>query len=205
MKTSEYLKRMRKIKDVSFATIGRDGHPASRMIDIMLAGEDCLYFLTARGKEFYEQLMEQEFAAVSCMNNNWQMFTLRGKVKKVSQDMLTQIFEENPSMNEVYPGDSRNILEVFCLYEGQGEFFDLSCTPIFRETFLLGGWQEISKGYEIGEACIACGICETVCPQNCIERGTPFVIRQEHCLHCGLCVERCPAQAIYARQTAQKL
>ena len=27
------------------------------------------------------------------------------------------------------------------------------------------------------------------CPQKCIEKGTPFVIRQEHCLHCGNCYE----------------
>ena len=84
MKTSEYLKMMREIKDFSFATIGHDGLPTSRIIDVMLVEEDCLYFLTARGKEFYSQLTEQKFAALSGMNKNWQMITLRGKVKKLS-------------------------------------------------------------------------------------------------------------------------
>ena len=82
MKTSEYLKMMREIKDFSFATIGHDGLPTARIIDVMLVEEDCLYFLTARGKEFYSQLTKQKFAALSGMNKNWQMITLRGKVKK---------------------------------------------------------------------------------------------------------------------------
>ena len=196
MKTSEYLKMMREIKDFSFATIGHDGLPTARIIDVMLVEEDCLYFLTARGKEFYSQLTEQKFAALSGMNKNWQMITLRGKVKKVSQDMLGPIFEQNPSMNEVYPGDSRKILEVFCLYEGQGEFFDLSGTPSFRETFLLGKQKEHKKGFVITGECISCGICAGVCPQRCIAEGSPYAIRQQNCLHCGLCEESCPSSAV---------
>ena len=34
------------------------------------------------------------------------------------------------------------------------------------------------------------------CPQKCIEKGTPFVIQQEHCLHCGNCYENCPVKAV---------
>ena len=32
--------------------------------------------------------------------------------------------------------------------------------------------------------------------KECIEKGEPFVIKQENCLHCGLCYENCPAGAI---------
>ena len=44
--------------------------------------------------------------------------------------------------------------------------------------------------------CTGCGKCMRACPQQCITKGTPFRIHQEHCLHCGLCFENCPVQAI---------
>ena len=199
MGTKEYLQMMREIKDCTFATLDGEGRPATRIIDVMRVEEDGLYFLTARGKDFYSQLMEQQFVSVTGLTKNWEMLTLRGRVKRVSQELLTRIFETNPSMNGVYPGDSRNILEVFCLYEGQGEYFNLSETPVYRETFFLGHPAEHKKGYEITDSCISCGICAGLCPQQCIDAGEPYAIRQENCLHCGLCVENCPAEAIRRR------
>ncbi len=42
-------------------------------------------------------------------------------------------------MNEVYPGDTRYILDAFHIYEGHGEWFDLLHYPISREQFAYGG------------------------------------------------------------------
>ncbi|BDF59726.1 hypothetical protein CE91St36_25430 [Christensenellaceae bacterium] len=196
METKEYLRVLREIKDCAFATVDENGRPDVRIIDVMMVEDDCLYFLTARGKNFYQQVLNQEFVAITGMTKNWEMVSLRGRVRRVSQDYLAQIFEKNPSMNDVYPGDSRNILEVFCLFEGQGEYFNLAQTPIFRQTFFVGRPEEQKKGFHITAGCISCGRCAEVCPQNCIEAGTPYTIRQEHCLHCGLCAETCPVTAI---------
>ena len=44
--------------------------------------------------------------------------------------------------------------------------------------------------------CIGCDTCRGVCPQGCIEEGTPFYIRENHCLQCGNCYEKCPVEAI---------
>lgn len=35
------------------ATIGADGHPQTRIIDMMYYDEKGIYFLTAKGKAFY--------------------------------------------------------------------------------------------------------------------------------------------------------
>lgn len=199
METKDYLRMIREIKDLAFATVDEDGHPAVRIIDVMLIRDGCLYFLTARGKEFYAQITAQKFVAITGLTKNWEMLSLRGRVKQVSRDMLEPIFEANLSMNDIYPGKSRDILEVFCLYEGQGEYFDLSKTPIFRETFFVGSPREHKKGFSITDACISCGICAEVCPQKCIDAGTPFEIRQQNCLHCGACFEKCPSSAVIRR------
>lgn len=199
METKDYLQMMREIKDFAFATVDESGRPEVRIIDIMMVEDDCLYFLTARGKDFYQRLLGQEFVALTGLTKNWEMISLRGRVRQVSHEYLQPIFEQNPSMNEVYPGDSRNILEVFCLYEGQGEYFNLSGIPIYRETFLVGQPEEVYRGFLITDGCIECGQCAAVCPQQCIAPAAPYVIRQENCLHCGLCAETCPVTAIDKR------
>ena len=76
------------------------------------------------------------------------------------------------------------------------EYFCLSTRPITREYFAVGNAQINPKGYIITDACIGCGTCQTVCPQNVITEDTPFVIDAHHCLQCGNCAENCPAQAI---------
>ena len=56
----DYLKFLvEEIHSTTVATIGSDGHPQTRIIDMMYYDADGVYFLTAKGKAFYEQLMEQ--------------------------------------------------------------------------------------------------------------------------------------------------
>lgn len=199
MNTIEYLQFLQKdIHSTAMATIGSDGHPQARIIDIMLADDTCLYFITAKGKEFYRQLTEQKYVALTGMNQKKQSISLRGKIRSADSSLLERVFEENPYMKDIYPQqESRSALEVFCIYEGQGEFFDLSCQPIFRDTFVLGNEREHKIGYFVQDTCIGCKLCYSVCPQKCINvSDKPAVIQQEHCLHCGRCVEICPAHAI---------
>lgn len=203
MSVSKYFNMLRAVKDASFATVAADGSPRVRIIDVMLVEEEKLYFLTARGKDFYRELMAVGQVAVTALNQDWETVRVWGRVKPVGQDLLGRIFEENPSMNDVYPGDSRKILEVFCLYEGEGEYFCLAQSPIVRYPFSFGQSTHTKKGFCITDNCISCGTCVRVCPQHAIDEGAPYAIRQENCLHCGLCYERCPVQAIL-RRTGQE-
>jgi ferredoxin len=53
------------------------------------------------------------------------------------------------------------------------------------------------KGYIITDACMGCGTCKKVCPQQCIDEGKIYCIRPNNCLHCGNCYENCPVKAIH--------
>ena len=106
------------------------------------------------------------------------------------------IFDEQPYLANVYPGDTRDIGIIFCIDEGEVEYFNLGVNPIFRETYSLGNAIVHKKGYLITDTCIGCGACQSMCPQRCIEEGSPYKIEQEHCLHCGSCFENCPVGAI---------
>lgn len=204
MNAENCLQILREIKDVAFATV-ENGLPQTRIIDVMLIDGKKLYFCTARGKNFYNQLITDGNVAVTGMNKKYQMIRLRGQVKKLNnnKEWIDRIFEANPSMNEVYPNDSRYILEAFVIDNGQIEFFDLGVKPINRQYFSLGGDEIEHKVFFISDKCIGCGRCKRSCPQQCIESGNPYVIYQEHCLHCGLCVELCPTNSIIRK--GQKL
>ena len=91
-------------------------------------------------------------------------------------------------------------LTVFVVYEGSGEWFDLSKKPIERASFTFGGAEEVQEGYFVTDTCIGCKLCYSKCPQKCIDiSGKPVVIQQQNCLHCGNCYEICPARAIVKR------
>ena len=51
------LRFLREVRDVAFATVDEDGLPAVRVIDVMMVEGGRLYFVAARGKAFYEQVM----------------------------------------------------------------------------------------------------------------------------------------------------
>ncbi len=194
------LEILRQVKDAAFATVDEHGAPQVRIIDVMLAEEGALYFCTARGKDFYRQLTASGRVAVTALNQDWQMVRFAGQARKLPQpkEWIDRIFAANPSMNDVYPGESRYILEPFCLDNGQLEFFDLGKSPIVRESFALGE-APAAKGFAITGGCVGCGLCAAGCPQQCIRPGSPYEIVQEHCLHCGLCQETCPAGAVVRR------
>ncbi len=199
MNAEKCLQILREIKDTAFATVDADGMPQIRIIDIMIAENEKIYFCTARGKDFFHQLMSNGQVAITGMNRKYQMIRLTGKAHKLNErkKWIDRIFEENPSMNTVYPGDSRYILEAFCIDNGNVEFFDLGQSPIIRESFKLGNSDLKKKGFKISDACIKCGKCERSCPQKCIKN---FCINQNNCLHCGLCFEVCPVGAIKRRE-----
>ena len=182
------------------ATIGTDGHPQTRIIDMMYYDEQGVYFLTAKGKAFYEQLMQQQYVAISATKDK-QAVSLRGKVINIGKKNLDIMFDKNPYMKEIYPGDTREALEVFCLNDAQGEFFDISNpSHIVRESIAIGETVEKLTGYFVGEGCIGCKLCYSVCPQKCIDISCkPVTINQKHCLHCGRCAQICPKQVIEKR------
>lgn len=206
MQTRDYLKYIvEKIHSTVFATVDKEGWPVTCAIDIMDYDESGLYFLTAKGKNFYDRLKINEKIAFTAMKGKDTLscvaVSVQGKVKEIGPDMLPSLFEKNPYMGKIYPDvRSRSALTVFKIYEGTGEWFDLSKLPIERTSFSFGDAQAKETGYFVTDKCIGCKLCYSKCPQKCIDiTQKPVVIHQEHCLHCGNCFEICPARAIERR------
>ena len=75
------------------ATVDEAGRPQTRAIDMMLWDAEGVYFLTAKGKEFYRQLMEQGYIALSAVKDK-KSISLRGKIRNIHQEKLEEIFEK---------------------------------------------------------------------------------------------------------------
>ena len=197
------LKKMELVGVLAFATVDSDGAPQVRNISAIHYETDALYFFTARGKNFCKELLEDGRVQILCYTKYKEMIRLSGKAYTVPEEeqikWRDKIFEEQPYLANVYPGDTRNIGIIFCIDTAEIEYFNLGVNPIFRETYRLGGVKLKEKGYFITESCIGCGTCRKMCPQRCIEDGSPFKIRQNHCLHCGNCYENCPIKTIERR------
>lgn len=203
MTTKEILQFLQQdIHTTVFATVDENGLPQTCVIDLMLLDENGLYFLTAKGKKFYDRLMERGYVAVSGMKGQDTRSTvaisLRGKIKSIGQEKLDEIFEKNPYMVSIYPNQkSRSALEVFCIYEAEGEYFDLGQNPVYRQGFSYGGATIHETGYQIDKSkCIGCQGCRSVCPVQCISKEVPREIDRSRCLHCGNCFRICPVKAV---------
>ncbi|MCD7892935.1 MAG: 4Fe-4S binding protein [Erysipelotrichaceae bacterium] len=188
------------IHSTVIATVDNDNKPVTRVIDMMLYDDQGVYFLTAKGKEFYKQLMEQKYISLSATKDKISI-SLRGYVENIGYDKLDAMFDKNEYMKEIYPNDTRKALQVFRLYEASGEYFDISDpSHVTRDSITIGDTTQKIHGYFVGKDCIGCKLCYSVCPQKCIDISRkPVVIDQNHCSHCGRCVEICPKQTIEKR------
>lgn len=206
MTTLEIMKFLQEeIHTTVVATVDDEGLPVTCTIDMMDYDKNGLYFLTARGKNFYERLKKRGTLALTGNKGGDTMHSisvsLRGKVKEVGAERLPSLFEKNKYMEEIYPtAASQSALTVFQIYEAAGEWFDLSKKPIERYSFTIGQRRQEQSGYFVTGKCIGCGNCIKVCPQNCIQLTTgKAVISQGNCLHCGNCFRDCPVHAIEKR------
>ena len=145
MQAKEYLQYIvEKIHSTVFATVDGEGRPVTCAIDIMDWDETGLYFLTAKGKNFYDRLKGNENIAFTAMKGEDTLscvaVSVQGKAKEIGSEKLPDLFRKNPYMEKIYPDvRSRSALTVFKIYEGTGEWFDLSKQPIERASFSFGG------------------------------------------------------------------
>lgn len=197
------LKKLQYVGVLNFATVDSYGKPQIRNISAIHYEQQSMYFFTARGKAFCEELLSDGNVQILGYTKYKEMIRLSAKVEKAPDEeqkkWIDIIFEEQPYLSNVYLENTREIGIVFCIRNAEIEYFNLGVNPIFRESYTIGNADITEKGYDISQNCIGCGICLENCPQRCITSGKPFQIQQKHCLHCGNCYEKCPVGAVRKR------
>ena len=195
------IEKLMKIDSLQIATVDENACPRLRVVSARYFEGTDLYFLTARGKAFARQMEKNPNIAIIGFDEVANdMVRVTGKVERVPDteqvEKRNKVYEVYPYLENVYPGDTKEIDVIYRLTRYAVEYFTLKTHPVTREYFEVNGAEREKKGYRITDACIQCGTCQGVCPQQVISEGSPFVIDEMHCLQCGNCFENCPMQAI---------
>ena len=198
MNAETCLQKLKLCGVLSFATVDSSGAPQIRCVSAIHYEKDSLYFFTARGKAFCDELLSDGRVQILAYTRFKEMIRLSGRAvpAQAQEEKMDTIFSEQPYLANVYPGETRSIGIIFELKNFTIEYFNLGVNPIFREVYTVGQAEAPKKGYRITDACIGCGTCLEHCPQGCIVPGEKYTIQPEHCLHCGACYEHCPAKAV---------
>ena len=157
------LKKLQYVGVLAFATVDDRGNPQVRNISAIHYEPDAIYFFTARGKDFCRELLSDGRVQILGYTKYKEMIRLSAKALPVPQDgqekWMDIIFEEQPYLSNVYPGESRRIGMVFEIRKAQIEYFHLGVRPIFRQSYAMGEAGITPRGYRITDACIGCGTC----------------------------------------------
>lgn len=137
------FEKMELVGVLAFATVDSDGAPQIRNISAIHYESDAIYFFTARGKNFCRELLEDGRVQILCYTKYKEMIRMSAKAYAVPEEEQAKwrdiIFEEQPYLANVYPGDTRSIGIIFCIDRAEVEYFNLGVNPIFRDTYTLGG------------------------------------------------------------------
>ncbi|MDE7295978.1 MAG: pyridoxamine 5'-phosphate oxidase family protein, partial [Clostridia bacterium] len=108
METIEVFKYLQEqIHTTIIATNDENGLPVTCAIDLMDYDENGLYFLTAKGKNFYKRLITNGYLSLTGIKGENTMscvaVSVHGSVKEIGFERLQRLLDKNSYMYEIYP------------------------------------------------------------------------------------------------------
>lgn len=118
------------IKVAIIASVDQDGKPHARPINIGVATEKGIFFMTSPKTNFYQQLAHNQNVAITALKQDdylIQVIRIEGRVREIGREKLTEVLQDNPFVKHVYPNESDIAgVQVFHLYDGAGFYHSLT-------------------------------------------------------------------------------
>ena len=147
MSTGEYLAVLEKeIHSVVVSMVDADGRPVSAFMDVMLADESGIYFLTSdNGRDLYRNLNSSKYVSLCGKTDgdyyHSKMVTVRGKVRNIGKSRVDELLDRNEYLKKLYPDEAkgkRQILDVFRVYAAHGTYQEFATVPPMKAVFSFG-------------------------------------------------------------------
>ena len=100
MTAQECLKYIvKELHTVVFSTVDEKGYPVTCAIDMMDGDESSLYFLTARGKQFFSRLKANRHIAFTALRGKDTLSSIavsvQGEAKELGSGRVEDLFQKN--------------------------------------------------------------------------------------------------------------
>jgi len=131
MKIQDIMKILEKdMKVAIFSTVDEDNQPHARPINIGVANEEGVFFMTSPKTNFYQQMQSNSKIAITgFLEEEYliQVIRIEGKVRKLGKEKLQEVLQDNSYIDQVYPDkEEQQSVQVFQLYEGEGFYHSLT-------------------------------------------------------------------------------
>lgn len=128
------------IKVVVFSSVDSQGNPHARYINVGVANESGIFFMTSKQTKFYHQLKANPKVAIAGKSEEGyliQVMRIEGEVRELGHEQLEEVLEGNEYVKYVYPTkEEQNAVQVFQVYKGHA--FYQSLTQGHKYTFSFG-------------------------------------------------------------------
>ena len=125
------MEKFQKIGVLNFATIGLDGSPQVRCISAIHYSENEMYFFTAPGKAFYDELIADGRVQILGYTKFKEMIRMSATAKPVDETerkkFIDIIFSEQPYLSNLYSGEKKIYRRHFCNKRRRDRIFQLRC------------------------------------------------------------------------------
>ncbi|MEF8799252.1 MAG: EFR1 family ferrodoxin [Candidatus Bipolaricaulota bacterium] len=127
---------------------------------------------------------------------------ISGKESDTVREVLDTDYNSSPVINEKVSNIAQRIGELAGnkvdeneVLKPEKKFTYVLLTPLMKLAFYL--FEKIFVGkFRADESCVACGLCEEICPADNIELNNGKVAFGDDCYFCLRCINQCPVEAI---------
>ena len=178
MDAATCLKKLEYVGVLAFATVGRDGSPQVRNISAIHYEPDALYFFTARGKDFCQELLADGRVQILGYTKYKEMIRLSARAVPLPEEeqalWIHRIFAEQPYLPMSTPGTPGRSAWSLPSGPGKSSTSTWGSAPSSGPPMPLGAAPSTPRGMRSWKTALPAACAWPPAPRAASSRGSPM-------------------------------